>query len=215
MDIAKILEKLKDECKIYLNNPIFVFKKCGEFIVVLEKPEDVLCNEMRTGIIDKNFAKFRANGLWCKFIIHFKTFACPTKIRHDVVYGTKNIVYKIGEFITPDDYNKDIEKVCTNGIHYFLTLEAAFYYNLIPFCGRYQFHTENGRLYAICNYRDFELHGEMIEWYANGNIENRSYYEHARKHGLQLKLDEDGWKVQESQFVNGFKISEVNYENKK
>lgn len=55
--------------KPFLEKEEYVFKKCitqdtKEYFVVLQKPQrDFNCNEMRPGICDKQFAKFRCNGL--------------------------------------------------------------------------------------------------------------------------------------------------------
>jgi FtsZ-interacting cell division protein ZipA len=44
-------------------------------------------------------------------------------------------IYKVGDFVKPDSFDPDLDEVCTNGIHYFLTLKAAIgYKNEYGYC---------------------------------------------------------------------------------
>src|SRR4029078_8701441 len=120
------MEKLQEECKQYLTSD-FVFKRCSEYIIFLKKPLlKFQCNENRSGVIDKKYAKFRCNGLFVEDIIDCETLTHICKHNHKSAIF--DIVYEVGTFVKPDSYNPNIQKICTNGIHYFLSLKAAYYY---------------------------------------------------------------------------------------
>jgi hypothetical protein len=46
------MNKLFEACKLYLDNDKYVFKSCGNYIVVLEKLDDTRTNESRSNIAD-------------------------------------------------------------------------------------------------------------------------------------------------------------------
>ncbi len=105
-----------------------VFKRCTtrkyDYLVALRKPtENFKCNELRTSVIDKNFAKFRCNGL---ITVAIYDMLCNKFIDH-FVHETFT-PYSVGNLTLPNWYNPDITAICTNGIHYFLTLNAALLY---------------------------------------------------------------------------------------
>ncbi len=127
--------KHEADLKDYLDKG-FVFKKCkGEtkeyvsykYLVVLEKPKtNFKSNENRTKVVNKNFAKFRCNGLITVAIYDLYEKKFIQEIYHQVL--KHEVSYSVGKFTAPDQYNEDIDIVCTSGIHYFLTLEAALNY---------------------------------------------------------------------------------------
>jgi hypothetical protein len=86
-----MLTRLQQACKIYLNGD-FVFKRCSETIIVLQKPkENFQSNEKREDIKDKNYAKFRCNGLLTIDIIHCETLYHNKEYLHN--RGPKPIHY--------------------------------------------------------------------------------------------------------------------------
>jgi len=141
--------KLEVECKPYLENDQFVFKACYGTIVVLEKPDlGFESNESRKGVVDKDFAKFRCNGLWCRDIIDVKTMQHKTMVKHRFGCGEPTL-YKVGQFIRPDAYAYDLNKICAQGLHYFLTLKPALHYRYLAIDGeRFQW-TNSGSLLSI------------------------------------------------------------------
>jgi hypothetical protein len=64
-NIENLLKQLTEELVDYINDTKYVYKTCGNFIVVLEKLEDTLTNENRSNVSqngdDKLYAKYRAN----------------------------------------------------------------------------------------------------------------------------------------------------------
>jgi hypothetical protein len=109
----------------------YVFKKCKnaiydyDCVIIMMKPENIKCNELRHGIVDKNFAKFRCNGLITVAIydLHRKKFI--NVLGH---CGIKYICYEVGKLAKPDKYKENISLIYASGIHYFLSLEAALGY---------------------------------------------------------------------------------------
>jgi hypothetical protein len=119
----------------------YVFKKCKselghECFVTLEKPsEDELrfvCNESRHSVVNKNFAKFRCNGLLVVSIFDLVSNMKLYSIIHKTKVRSTRILteYKVGSIVKPHHFDHDLEKVCTHGIHYFLSYQAAKAYNL-------------------------------------------------------------------------------------
>ncbi len=136
LEMLKHYEALKD----YLNKG-YVFKKCEaktytknySCLVVLKKPvKDFQCNESRKDIVDPNFAKFRCNGLITVAIYDLINTKFIDSITHKctMYLGFKKILYQVGKLSIPDLYDANIDEVCTNGIHYFITLEAALNYGI-------------------------------------------------------------------------------------
>ncbi len=134
LEMMKYYEALKD----YMNKG-YVFKKCYgatkekyyTCLVVLKKPlEDFKCNESRKDVVDKNFAKFRCNGLITVAIYDLINEEFIDLLEHDLMtcFGYKKIFYQVNKLSIPDLYDENLDIVCTSGIHYFLTLEAALNY---------------------------------------------------------------------------------------
>ncbi len=166
-----LFAKLELECKPYLDNDQFVFKGCSNNIIVLEKPDlNFESNENRKSVVDKNFAKFRCNGLWCRDIIDLETFGHKKKLKNH--FGLTTTVYEVDKFIRPHSYTFDINKVFASGIHYFLTLKAAFHYvRQGRDDGDHITWTPSGQLHLILRYKDgkkfetsvFNKDGKMIQ----------------------------------------------------
>ncbi len=114
-----------------------VFKRCTfenkyDCIVILKKPsENFQCNETRQNIVNKKFAKFRCNGLITVAIYDLLHKKFINGFSHFVYVESRegwSIQYRVGKLSVPNSYNKNIEEICTHGIHYFLSLEAALCY---------------------------------------------------------------------------------------
>ncbi len=112
-----------------------VFKKCCYkkdycCLVVLRRPKsDFKSNESRSGIIDKNFAKFRCNGLITVAIYDLFGKKFINSLVHTPNFRAPPILYVVDQLSKPDEFEEEIEIVCSSGIHYFLSLEAALNYN--------------------------------------------------------------------------------------
>jgi hypothetical protein len=136
----------------------YAFKRCHnpyhhstsyDCIVVMRKPENVKCNELRTGVVDKNFAKFRCNGLITVAIYDLNLKKFILTLEHFVLIGyflnvlNLNVTYTVGTLTEPDKYAEDISLICGSGIHYFLSLEAALNYKN----GWVEYRDEDGNKY--------------------------------------------------------------------
>ncbi len=145
------MEKLQEECK-QDTNEVFVFKRCGEYIVILKKPQQIFkCNEMRKDVKDKKYAKFRCNGLYVVDVIHSLTLKHNKDILHRSPFMW--IRYEVNQFVTPDFYTENIDIICGHGIHYFLSLEAAYYECVIE-NGRHLQFRDNGQLQSDTLYKE-------------------------------------------------------------
>lgn len=138
----KLKKEIKRYCKQYFYQPdVFVFKKCfsvyKSYLIILRKPEFVKegvlfhCNESRPRVVDRDFAKFRCNGLLVERIFDLRACAFIQSIRHETEFqGTYYYTdYVCGSMVMPESYDEDISKICAGGIHYFLKAKAALYYN--------------------------------------------------------------------------------------
>jgi hypothetical protein len=159
----ELLKKLTEELADYINDKKYVYKTCGDFIVVLEKLSDTITNENRSNVSqigdDKLYAKYRANKLFVKQIINkYDLSKCEKVMSSYKITAEYEITaeYKIDETVYPDKFDINIENVCSSGIHYFLNLKRAFYYNLeIEIMnGEYLSWYENGQLFAKYNFID-------------------------------------------------------------
>lgn len=123
------LQALKKYCRKFVENPNCVYKSCqGDWIVILEKVSNTRTNENRNSIYDKKYAWYRASHLFVTEIINKVTLKKITSIENSYFKG--KIKYNIGEYIAADMFDPDINKVSTNGIHYFRTIDGAFYFEL-------------------------------------------------------------------------------------
>lgn len=157
-----------------------VYKKCADqHIVTLQKCPDTITTEKRSNIVDKNFAKFRANKLKCVDIEDWKT---GQKINNIKSLYDPSFKYYIGEIIKVDNYDTNINKICAPGIHYFKTKDAAKYFNIsgleiIPdnYTGKWAQYNDDGLKLEEANYQNGFLHGEYM-WRSENNNFIKTYY---------------------------------------
>ncbi len=81
-------------------------------------------------------------------------------ICHQSNYG--DIIYEVDKFVAPDFYTENIDMVCANGIHYFLSLEAAYNYH-----NYHLQYYDNGQLYLQIEQKDALNHGICVCFYSN------------------------------------------------
>ena len=191
-------------CNIDKFNEEFVYKSCNkEWIVVLQKLPDTITNEVRSDVKNKLYAKFRANKLIVVDIIYkFDNNRTINQIENSV-YSNKIIVYKKGNIVSAN-FDENLNKVCAPGIHYFKSLEAAFYYE-IPndHNGLQKIWYDNGQLYQELIFKDGKYDGLQKEWYKNGQLYQEITYKDEKKDGLNRKWFENGKLYQEITWKNG------------
>lgn len=121
------LEEIKEYYKNYTDDNNYVYKSSGDYIIVLSLTEKSDTNRDRS-VVDPNYARYRASTALTELIFnkfdHLKTLV---SIRN-MPYETE-LIYEVGEIAQPDGYDNDINEVNTNGIHFFNTIDAAYYYN--------------------------------------------------------------------------------------
>lgn len=141
------LHELQKLCKKYIDDDSYLFKICHDitnslenkgrkWLVIMQKLKDTKTNEKRDDIKDIKYAKCRANKLKVIGIIDIDnpnvTSSCI--VNEYIDNFSSNIerklktTYTVNEIVEPDKYDEDINNVCSSGIHYFKTLERAYYY---------------------------------------------------------------------------------------
>src|ERR1700722_9317452 len=112
---------------VEMSDPFIVYKSAFNCIIELEiNPQTAKTNLDRDNVVDKNHAKFRCNK--ARVLKIYNKF---TNCEYDNVYSNHNelFIYEKGKDVEVLDYDTDKNKVCTQGIHFYLTKEAAFFYN--------------------------------------------------------------------------------------
>lgn len=140
---------LWNQVKAQFGNPEIQFnrkwKRCDQYIIELEKLENAITNESRDNVIDSRFAKFRADkdSLVPLRIYNMKDDKWENQIQHKL--GWRRITYQVGVSATPDCYNQDKNVIRTQGIHFFNSLLAAYWFNVTRMPEDIEF-TENGEI---------------------------------------------------------------------
>jgi hypothetical protein len=178
---ASNLEKINKLYKRFTENPNCVYKKCVDYfsednsrkwLIVLEKLDDSETNEARDNVMDKKCAKFRANKLKVLKIINVNKPRFTKKYILST-YADTMIQYTVGEIVYPDYYDKNINNVCSGGIHYFNTVEPAYFYDGYPsghngsFCEYY----DNGLKRLEGYLSDGKKSEDIKYWRENGDVD--------------------------------------------
>ena len=96
------------------------FKKCNGYIVELLIPADAKRCSATTRKCRASYAK----------VLSITTLS-GEPVKTDSVTNTgysPNIVYKVGEFVYPDDFDDDRWNECSHGIHFFINRQEAVEY---------------------------------------------------------------------------------------
>lgn len=172
------LEILLKTYKSYVDDPSYVYKKCVNtadpnydrcWLVIMRKNNDtnMKTNESRSCVVDSRYAKFRANELKVIEIVNVNAphITVPMIIN---CYAGISMVYKVGEMVVAPEYCEFVDIICSAGIHYFKTLDAAYFYEFSPdkHIGNQYVWDCNGKIL-----RKFEY-----EYYQNGALSSRIYY---------------------------------------
>lgn len=224
------LEQLRNVCMKYTKIPNdnslsavlskYVYKKCinhtnknTQYLVILEKLDDTITNENREYVANTFYATFRADKLKVVAIIDTNEFSNTKSCilsSFRINYKCVVTIYEVGEIVYPDYFDPDINNLYSNGIHYFKTIEPAYYYNRYfqeNYTGLHRCWTDNGSL--ICegqylnglrsetwthyysdgkklsegSYLESEESGKWFSWYNNGITESVGEYLEGKKHG--------------------------------
>jgi hypothetical protein len=124
---VNMLDHLKNECKQYIEDPECVYKLCdNKWLVIMKKLPDTITNELRKDVKNANNAKFRANKLNVLKIINVFDGTTTQSILNQ--FNNSSVIYIVDKDVFPNRYDKNPNNICSCGIHYFKTIDAAFYY---------------------------------------------------------------------------------------
>ena len=203
MEYIEIIKKVH---KDYINNDNYVFKSCGGYIVILKKTEDTLTNQERI-VVDDKFAKYRANKLMViKIFNKLRPSSCIPEIFNTV--SQTRLKYVVGTMVV-SDYNDDINIVCGSGIHYFKSVEAAFYYYLMEFHNKYSgVHFEffdDGTKMTSRQFFNGIVYGTVMIYCKNGSVSITFNVLNGKKHGLEIFYYENSVIHKTCNYVNNKK----------
>jgi antitoxin component YwqK of YwqJK toxin-antitoxin module len=167
----------------------FLYKSCStdndSWIVVLQLADRSITNQCRLSIGHPNrkYAKFRASKAKVIDIIHKFD---QTKIIDSVKSSSHyyKIEYVKGTIVLPNAFDTNLSKVCSSGIHFFESIEAAFYYELDKlknYTGHWTEWHQNGKKMAEHYFRNGISTGYWTEWKENGQKKFEGYYTNGQK----------------------------------
>ena len=88
---------------------------------------DTITNESRTNVIDHIYAKFRGNQFLVIDIINKFDINKHIGEIQNSTYTHNIIKYKKGEMVKSNSFDENLNNVCSNGIHYFKSIEPALF----------------------------------------------------------------------------------------
>ena len=152
-------------------------------LVTLDIGSDSNTNLYRKDIVDKLHAKYRCDKATVISIVICDTDE-PVTFAYTAIYKNKSIKYVVGEDVVEPSYNKDINVVCGEGIHFFLSKEVAMLYGLDKVeNGVHKRWWSKGQLHIQTTYLEGKRHGEYKMWYENGQLEIQTTYAEGKVHG--------------------------------
>lgn len=207
------LDKLLKKCENYITDESYVYKICvewnivdnGEWIVIMKKIEDTKTNEERF-VVDKMHAKYRASELKVIEIINASNPEITKEFfTNKLHFQNKTTTYRVGCIVKPDFYNDDIKSVCSGGIHYFKTLESAFFYrNMHPinYTGIWLSWYDSGQKQYDGYFLNGTKTGKSIDWYENGQKCTEGDYSVGKKVGKWTSWHANGHKCYEREYID-------------
>ena len=171
-------------------------------VVTLEIPEDAITNMKRKNIVNVKYAKHRTNKAKVLKIEDDTGKEYTSAISFS--YGGKSLQYVLNDTIVINDYDMDLESVCSTGIHFFLTRRCAEFYDLSCMTnGLFQMWYDNGQKEVECMYVNGNRHGLYQCWYENGQKWKKCMYINNKEEGLFQCWYETGQKYMEYNSANG------------
>ena len=152
-------------------------------VVTLVIPSDAVTNIGRKDIVDVTYAKHRTNK--ARVIDIEDENRKKYKSARSFNYGDKYLDYKLNTTLIIDDYDMNLDRVCSSGIHFFLHRRCAELYGLE--CvknGLFEVWYENGQIKSKCEYVNGQIHGNYTSWHDNGRRWCEVKYNYGLKHGV-------------------------------
>ena len=200
----------------------FLYKSCStdndSWIVVLQLADRSITNQCRLSIGHPNrkYAKFRASKAKVIDIIHKFD---QTKIIDSVKSSSHyyKIEYVKGTIVLPNAFDTNLSKVCSSGIHFFESIEAAFYFELDGlknYVGHWISWYCNGHKEKEGELLDRTYNGRWIFWHNNGRKKSEGNYSRSSRINHWIFWYEDGQKRGEGTYLNGVRGDDWTYWNK-
>lgn len=208
-------------------NIIRVYKSARDHIIELDIDLSITRTNLNRKVVNKDYAKYRCDKAYV-----VKISNKITGNETDCIASDNNSVfqYKEGETVSERSYDDDIEIVCTKGIHFYLTKEAAYFHNFTSdetYTGVYKNWNDDGQLVLQINYTNGSINGlyeiwnnfgilwsvetyingkregECKKWYFNGKLYKEYTYKNDVKNGLYIKWYDNGQLQIEANYANG------------
>lgn len=193
INIDDVIKEIYEIYNIYVTDNTYVFKSVNNWIIILKKTLITLNNENRDGIYNEKTASYRGNYFFVEKIFNKIN---PKYVTNKITskFKDKYLTYIVGKYVT-SDFDKDINKTYTSGIHYYKTIEPAFYMNV-----------ENERITG--NVVSYYPCGKILfnKKFLRGNIVLQEHYEYNKQYICVV----DKWYSENNKI-----IKETNYINKK
>jgi antitoxin component YwqK of YwqJK toxin-antitoxin module len=171
-------------------------------VITLDIPEDAFTNMERSTIRVKDTAKYRTNKAIVVKIEDQKGNEYTSA--KSFVHKDKSLTYTLGETLIVEDYDLNIEKVCSSGIHFFLNKRVAELYNLDHLeNGILEKWHDNGQKHQECTYKDGKPHGLYQVWQENGQKYIECTVKHGKYDGLYQVWHNNGQKTTECTYKDG------------
>lgn len=159
-----------------------VFKSAGKYIVKLRLLPMTKHNMERDDVIDKKYAKFRCNEAFVVSITHKMTHETINNVasKHD-----RNFIYYENKIVCVTNYDMNEHIICSTGIHFYLSRECAFYYDIDSkhYTGSFKEWYNNGQLRLDCHFKNGQYDGLFKLWNESGKIQKNRRY----KNGIDTK----------------------------
>ena len=177
------------------------YKTASDYIIELDIDSDVITNLNRC-VKDKNYAKYRCGEAYVVKIYHKDSEHEINLIKSDY---DDTFIYTTGTKVKVKNFNTNIDEICTTGIHFFLTKEAAYYHNLddnnySTTSLVFKSWSDDGQLIRMYNRTNGKLNGSYEMWNNNGIPQIKCNYNDDKKNGLY-----------EEWFLNGKQYIKCNY----
>lgn len=217
-----MLDYIKRTYEICIVDQNCVYKMCNDFwFIILKKitkdqDDDItITNETRKMVANPMYAKFRASKLDVLYIIDIRNGITVESISNTFINTFSNtcnkfndnipITYIAGQRVTPNLFDLNLDVICSNGIHYLKSPDAAFYHRQMPknYTGPWMRWYNNGNKHFVEFYTNGLRNGIATHWYEEtSNKQQQGNYVDDKKNGLWIQWYSNGIKKSEGNYVD-------------
>jgi hypothetical protein len=176
-------------------------------LITLEIPDDATTNLDRYDIVNKDTAKYRSNKVKVLKIEDDDGKDYETATSAFVTLGFRDLLtYKVGETLVEPTYDPDPDKVCSDGIHFFLHKSVVEQYGWEPhatWSGVLRSYYDNGMKEYEVMLKDGKKDGLHTAWYKSGLRDYQFNFKNGKADGLYEKWYENGVKDCETMYNDG------------